>query len=249
MAKDVQTLLVVWQNARTRLYYHIGNLSFYNKTYEFTYTAYGTGHGKIKDALNNGYYVHPAFPDINKVYRSDKLFAAFDRRLPSKDRSDFKAILFDLGLNVNSTKMDLLRETRGRLANDTYSFEQPLRVKGDGKLHSSFFVHGMRHRELPDNWSDWVALQDSVKLIQEPTNIHDPNAVAVYTYSGRHLGYVPGFYSKAIYSLLEYDANPNVKVIYKNEKSTPHWWLKLYFECEIPPVEAMQSSEVLSLIK
>lgn len=42
-------------------------------------------------------------------------------------------ILNDLGLNEESSKMEILRATRGRLAADTYSFEQPLRREKDGK--------------------------------------------------------------------------------------------------------------------
>ncbi len=78
------------------------------------------------DALKNGYIIHPAFPKIDKVYQSNILFPAFDRRIPSSDRADYKAILTDLGLDESASKMDILRETRGRSASDTYSFEQPL---------------------------------------------------------------------------------------------------------------------------
>jgi hypothetical protein len=44
-------------------------------------------------------------------------------RLPSPNRADFTENLKDLGLDENCTKMELLEVTRGRLANDTYSFE------------------------------------------------------------------------------------------------------------------------------
>jgi hypothetical protein len=57
--------------------------------------------------------LHPAFPVVEKDYRSKSLFSAFDRL-------DFKAILFGLGLDENSTKMDLLQQTRRCLASDTY---------------------------------------------------------------------------------------------------------------------------------
>ena len=140
--------------------------------------------------------------------------------------------------------MDLLQQTRGRLANDTYSFEQPLRLGKDKKLRSSFFVHGMRHRNLPKEWHTWLNKSDTLKLVTEPTNEHDPNAVGVYTHSGKHLGYVPNFYSKAIFSLLENGANPIVRVVYLNEKSTPHWWLKVDFECEIPSLQGTTSDEL-----
>jgi hypothetical protein len=153
---DVKTLLVVWQNKKNRLYYHIGTLSYYNDQYEFVYTYSDKGERKLRDALKNGYMYHPVFPQPDKTYRSKTLFPAFDRRLPSVDRSDFQAILSDLGLNENATKMDLLQQTRGRLASDSYSFEQPLCVEEDRKLYSSFFVHGMRHRNLPEQWYTWL---------------------------------------------------------------------------------------------
>lgn len=238
----VQTLLVVWQNKKSRLFYHIGTLSHFDDHYEFSYT--GTGQRKLKDALDNDYMMHPAFPFGDKIYRSKHLFPAFDRRLPSIDRSDFKAILADLGLDEHSSKMDLLQQTRGRLASDTYSFEQPLRIEKDRKLHSGFFVHGMRHRELPKEWPTWLAIKSPLKLVQEPTNPADPNAVGVYTMGGTHLGYVPAFYSKAIYSLLENEAKPLVRVSYINEKSTPHWWLKVDFECEVPSFQITTADEL-----
>ncbi|MED0665940.1 HIRAN domain-containing protein [Bacillus badius] len=241
---NVHTLLVVWQDKESRLYYHIGTLSYYNNQYEFIYTHAEPGQRKLGDALKCGYMIHPAFPNINKVYQSKTLFPAFDRRIPSPDRSDFKAILADLGLDEHASKMDILRETRGRSASDTYSFEQPLRVGEDGKLHSSFFVHGMRHQNLPDHWPSWLTKDSSLKLIQEPTNDHDPNAVGIYTYGGRQLGYVPNFYSKAIFSLLESGATPLVRVVYINEKSTPHWWVKVDFECGVPALQDIHSDEL-----
>src|SRR5699024_8707506 len=160
-----------------------------------------SGNRKLGDALEQGYMVHPAFPQTHKAYRSKKLFTAFDRRIPSSDRHDFEEILKDLGLDEEPSKMEILRATRGRLAADTYSFEQPRRLAKDGKLRSSFFVHGMRHQNLPDDWFTCLTEGNTVKLIQEPTNPHDANAVAVYTQDDKKLGYVPNFYSQAVFSL------------------------------------------------
>lgn len=245
----VQTLLVVWQDESSRLYYHIGTLSYYDEQYEFAYTSAQTGQRKLGDALAHGYMIHPAFPKTDKVYRSKTLFPAFDRRIPSADRSDFLAILSDLGLNENATKMDILRETRGRLASDTYSFEQPLRLDEDGKLRSSFFIHGMRHQNLPDGWESWITKHSQLKLMQERTNDYDPNAVAIYTRGGNRLGYVPIFYSQAVFSLIENGSSPVVRVSYLNEKSHPHWWVKVNFECEIPLEQDVQSEKLTPVMQ
>lgn len=130
--------------------------------------------------------------------------------------------------------MELLQETRGRLANDTYSFEQPLKVQKDEKVHSSFYIHGMRHRNLPDDWPNWVQVGEKVILKREANHPVDPNAVAIYSKNGKHLGYVPGFYATGVAGLLDNGGEPNVVVHSVNPDSTPHWWVKLNFECELP---------------
>lgn len=241
----VKTLLVVWQDVVSRTYYNIGTLSHYNGYYEFTYVS----KNKLMGALEQGYMLHPAFPVIEKTYRAKTLFPAFDRRIPSSDRADFKAILADLNLEEDASKMEILGTTRGRLASDSYSFEQPLRKEEDGKLHSSFFIHGMRHQELPDEWASWVTEGSLLKVMREPTNPHDSNAVEIYTIGGTKLGYVPGFYSQAIASLIKYGASPIIRVTHVNEKSHPHWWVKVSFESEIPLEQGMDSPELLSVLE
>lgn len=243
----VKTLIVVWQDEDSRLYYHIGTLSHYNDHYEFEYTSTKLGNRKLGDAIEHGYMIHPAFPYTNKIYYSKTLFPAFDRRIPSSDRDDYYAILADLGLNENASKMDILQATRGRLASDTYSFEQPLRLEEDGKIHSSFFIHGMRHQNLPIEWSSWIKEYSQLKLVQEPTNIYDSYAVAIYTENEKKLGYIPNFYSQAIFSLIENGALPLVYVTYLNEKSHPHWWVKVKFECTVSLEQEIQLKELISL--
>lgn len=243
----VQTLLVVWQDENSRSYYHIGTLSYFNGFYEFTYTA-KDGQKKLGDALKNGYMIHPAFPDITKTYRSKKMFAAFDRRIPFTDRKDYSDILADLGLDESASKMDILRATRGRLAGDAYSFEQPLRMDHNNNLSSSFYIHGMRHRDLPTEWSSWMKKHSALNLVQEPDNEYDRYAVAVYTKAGKHLGYIPAFYSNAVFSLIQNGLSPIIRVVYVNEKSHPHWWVQVKFECEIPLEQESQTEELFAVI-
>lgn len=233
----VRSLWLVWQDPKNRLYYHVGTLSYFNGHYEFNYTHATDELMKLSEAQSNGYMLHPAFPDPNKVYVSNCLFAAFDRRLPSPDRKDFPAIVRDLGLAENCSKMDLLEATRGRLANDTYSFERPLRVEDDGKLHTTFFIHGMRHRQLPESWPTWLQVGSAVKLRCEGDNKIDPYAVGIYTLNDTHIGYAPRFYSKSLSALLKDGIKPHAIVTYLNEKSSPHWWVMIKYESELFDLE------------
>lgn len=244
---NVETLLVVWQDEVSRSYYHIGTLSYYNGLYNFSYTSMDDKKG-LGEALKNGYMIHPTFPDITKPYYSKKLFSAFDRRIPSSDRKDFHEILKDLGLDENASKMAILRATRGRLAGDTYSFEQPLNLGNDHHLRSNFFIHGMRHQELPDDWSTWIEGQNSLELVQEPENEVDPFAVAIYTKDGKRIGYIPTFYSNDIFSLIEKGLSPTLRVVYLNEKSHPHWWIQVEFDCKIPVQQHIVTKEMLAVV-
>ncbi|WP_040226901.1 HIRAN domain-containing protein [Bhargavaea cecembensis] len=240
---EVRTLLVVWQNKETRLFYHIGTLSNFDDHFEFEYTQNVNRPRKLRDALQNGYMLHPAFPQIDKKYISPQLFPAFDRRIPSADRVDYVTILNDLRLNQNADRMDILRETRGRLANDTYSFEQPLRIGVDGKIRSQFYIHGMRHRKLPGNWGDILRKNKSLRLVPEEDNTADEFAVAVYT-EDIHIGYVPNFYSQAVSSLIHNGAKSQMKVVSVKEKSTPHWWVKVEFESSVPDLDVYDSEDL-----
>lgn len=239
-----QSLWLVWQNSTTRLNYHVATLSFVNNKYEFSYTWQSEGGQKVGEALENGYMLHPSFPELKKKYVSEKLFAAFDRRLPSDIRSDYKQILEELHLTKKCTKMELLEQTRGKLSNDTYSFEKPLKLI-DGKLVTTFFVNGMRHQQnLPNNWKEIIETTNIITLKLEPENPIDNNAVAVYTGTGIKLGLVPRFYATAISALIKRDLTPVIKMNYINESATPDWWLKVDFESKVDMISSRELKEM-----
>lgn len=232
-----KSLWLVWQSTKTRLFYHVGTLSFYNDKYTFSYTYQSDSPQKVKDALRNGYMLHPSFQDLTKEYISTNLFSAFKRRLPSEIRVDFNNILENLHLNMDYSDMDLLERTRGKLGNDQYSFEKPLKVK-EGKISSSFFINGMRYqKDLPEKWYEILEASNTVDLKLEPENPVDENAVAIYTTQKNKLGYIPRFYATGISALLTYGLQPVVKVNYVNEKASSDWWVKLDFECCLQDIE------------
>src|SRR5215471_5193681 len=71
----------------------------------------------------------------------------------------------------------------------------------------TFSVAGMNYRVTP---STQVALSENapimVKLVREPENTHDPNAIAVYleTYrKGMHIGFVPRQIAESLAPLMD----------------------------------------------
>lgn len=231
--KTIKSLLVLWKNSTNNLYYHVGTLYFDGALYTFHYTLEQDTHRKVGDALRNGYRLHPAFPILETVYKSKNLFSAFDRRIPSSDRVDYKDILINLGLSEQADRMDILCETRGMLAGDSYSFEQPIRLYEDRHLMTSFYINGMRHRKLPSSWP--LILQNDKKLnfIIEEENPGDPNAVRIETSGGLHLGYVPSVYAKAIKSLIQQNIQLSISIKGVRPESAPQWWVSLTIEADL----------------
>ena len=85
-------LLLVWKEPKTRRCYTIGELSK-NGQFEF---SYGYEVGK---AIEAGFELLIAFPDIEKVYKNEKLFSVFSSRLPDPKRKGIDAILEKYGLS------------------------------------------------------------------------------------------------------------------------------------------------------
>lgn len=115
-------LCLLWQNARTSQWYHIGDLVLRDTSvYAFTYNISDEDNG-LYAALKDGYHLHPTFPEIGKGYESNFLFSTFARRLPDRSRKDYAPILAELGITQESTDFDLLAATGGRLNSDSYEF-------------------------------------------------------------------------------------------------------------------------------
>ncbi|MBB5172436.1 HIRAN domain-containing protein [Texcoconibacillus texcoconensis] len=226
------SLLVVWKNKKDSLSYHIGTLSYGSEKYTFEYTHYQGGLRKVREALRNGYHLHPAFPYLEKTYESADLFSAFDRRIPDESRIGYEDILIELGLSNEADRMDLLSETRGQISADSYSFEEPLRLEGN-QLHSHFYVNGMRHQGLPSNWTELVSVGDDVETELEEDNVYDPYAVKVKTNEGVQLGYVPSIYAQAVHALLKRNVPVHLKVKQIKSHLAPQWWLRVELNCRL----------------
>lgn len=189
-------LWLIWKDSETRRRYKIANLIYEKEQYIFKYT-----NPELEDAKKVGFDYFPGFENINKEYKSDELFANIATRLPNKNRPDYLEILNTYGLEKDSSKLDILVATKGRLITDNYEF-----VMAFDSKKIEFDVAGTRHCEDVKNCLNLLNINDKLQLELEPTNLYDEYAIKViFAKNGNcyHLGYVPRYYSKQLTELLK----------------------------------------------
>lgn len=108
---------LIWQHPKSRIKYKIGILTYDGKEYIFKYV-----NPELEDALKVGFDYFPEFEEADKQYQSSELFANIETRLPNLSRPDYLEILNAYGLEKKSTKLEILKATKGRLITDNYEF-------------------------------------------------------------------------------------------------------------------------------
>lgn len=147
--------------------------------------------------VKEGFRLHPAFPDKDRVYESKELFSAFTGRLPDRRRKDFKKIIARYNLREDCTDYELLRESAGKLATDNFEFAPAITPGKDGTIDIEFFVAGWRYYDGPEHINS-ICVGQELKFKLEPDNQWDANAILIIHPKGFVLGYVPAFYSSCL---------------------------------------------------
>jgi len=105
---------------------------------------------------------------------------------------------------------------------ETYPMQRPLALStGSSRRHLVIQrspITGFRHHEAP---SIWAALQPRVPvtLVREPSNRHDPDAVALY-WKGRKLGYLPRRENFVVARLLQGERRLSARIRHLRPKAT-----------------------------
>ena len=187
---------LIWKHPESRQRYKVGSLEFDNNIYTFRYV-----NPELEDALKVGFRFFPGFEDIKKVYKSSEMFANIETRLPNAGRADYLEILNLYNLGKDSSKLEILKATRGRLLTDNYEF-----VPAFDSSRVEFDVAGTRYCADVKKCENLLDVNDKLTLELELNNEFDPNAIKViYAKDGTnyHLGYVPRCYSSYLTELLE----------------------------------------------
>lgn len=199
-------LWLIWKEPIKRKRYTIGELSYEKKNkYHFKYI-----NPELNDAIKEGFTYFPGFNDLNKLYESDKLFANIDTRLPNSTRPDYLEILNSHGLKIESSKMEILKKTRGRLLTDNFEF-----VPVFDKSKIEFEVAGTRYHLLDQNIKQNMKINDDLELKEEAENKQDKYAIQVlYKFNNKKyiIGYVPRYYSKQLSELLKNKIKYSAKI-------------------------------------
>jgi len=208
-------LLLIWKEPKTRRRYVVGELSK-NGQFEFSYSY------EVQEAIEVGFELLIAFPDIDKVYRNDNLFSVFASRLPDPKRKGIEAILEKYGL-AEYNAYTLLKNSGARLPIDKLEFIDPIFDFESGEIVRCFFLAGPRYYlgcdgDVCEKSID-VKLQDELRLMLEPENEYDAHAIKVMNTTDALLGYLPRYYSKGISQLIEKKAMIICTVIEINKDS------------------------------
>lgn len=171
----------------------IGCLEFEAPVYRFYYT---------RGAENPDFTPLWGMDDLNQVYESTELFPVFDNRLLKKSRAEYLDFLQWSGF-AHETPPDpiaILAVSEGRRQTDRIEVFPCPNPDVEGCFLNRFFLHGI-------SWLDSKSVDrvnrlepdETLKLMPDPQNDHDPHAVAVRCVEDRaFVGYVPRYLARDI---------------------------------------------------
>ncbi|MEG1363539.1 MAG: hypothetical protein RSC92_03830 [Clostridia bacterium] len=115
MKKD--TLYLVWKDQYNNKY-KVGELYKEDNQFFFKYLL-----DTVKIAMENGFRLLIAFPQLNAIYYNSHLFPAFSTRVPDKRRPEIDKILSTYNMDKYD-EFELLKRSKGKTPIDDYEFEQ-----------------------------------------------------------------------------------------------------------------------------
>jgi hypothetical protein len=151
----------------------------------------GRGLDRLKVA---GFVGYPAFPfEAGRWFDTD-ILKTFLRRLPPISRGDFNQYQDYFSIRPGSSLSGpvLLALTEARLPSDGFSIVDPLDPEA-AECDSVFEIAGYRYEGAGRD----LEVGDDLTLKPDPSNAHDPNAVAVYSGSDR-VGFVNRIQAPAV---------------------------------------------------
>ena len=216
---STNSLWLVWRDWSNKDKYLIGELTYDNNIYKFKYFP-----DELKEAQKLNFRCYFGFNDLDKVYESKDLFFNIKVRLPNPKRPDYLDILNNFDLNCNSTEMEILEKTGGRLLTDSFEF-----VPSFNKNETVEFEVINTNSFIDSNLKDMV-VDDNLEFEIEDQNNYSIKVNYLKAKDKYQVGYVPRFYSKEIIKLLNMNIPYSLKIariIFDNKIGVEHTIIKV----------------------
>lgn len=180
-ARVTGRLLVTVQVPKTRSYRPMGFLDCEPSSYRFTY---------LRSVYRRETF--RALPGIgpDRIVESPTLFPLFADRIMSPRRPDQPQTLGALGLTPDAAPFEVLARSGGRRVGDLLELVEVPVPDEAGRIELTFLVHGVRHLGVQAAEAiDRLQRGDALRLVHDPANPADPQAIAVE--ESVRLGFVP----------------------------------------------------------
>ena len=188
-----RTLFLSWQDkADSREWFPVGRLDAdaERSEYRFRYTG-----GAKRAQQQRGFPLVADFPDLERDYRAERLWAMFRNRVIAPGRPDFEEYLHNLDLErTQSDPIEILSANGGRRETDAYEVFPKIIRRPDGTFSCRFFLHGWRYvSQQAQSRLSSLNPGDELSIALELTNPVTQIAVQVQTRDYSVLGWTPRY--------------------------------------------------------
>jgi hypothetical protein len=210
---------VAWRNTTRGLIAAVGVLDHDDMGYRFEYLR---GVDQIP-----GFRRFLGFPDVQRIYESQRLWPLFDLRVMDRKRPDYEGYLARLGLPPNASRLDVLSRSGGEQKGDSIYLAEEPQVADDGQTEATFLVRGASYATREHSSAEIASLlRPGDRLIMESDreNPANPDAILLASESGAPVGWVPDLlisYADAVRS-----GGGQVTIVQNNGPDSP-WHLRL----------------------
>ena len=191
-------LYLAWQHRSSRRWFPVGRLIRHDSStgaFEFSYIQ------GAKEAEESGFRTIPAFPNLERRYRSSELFPTFRNRVMNTRRVDRPVYLRQLGLDADDCdELTELSVSGGRSYTDSFEVFPPIEPDPDGGFRTQLMLHGLRHTN-PHAIEAVQSLQpgNELRVAVELNNPVATHAILVYTQDYYVLGWLPRYVAEGIH--------------------------------------------------
>ncbi len=239
----MKKVFLAWQDAETRRWFPVGQLSHEQDDFRFVYTKGAESSERFSP--------FGRMTDLHAVYVAKELFPLFANRLLPKSRPEYRDFLSWLGVDGESDDaLDLLSRSGGIRATDTLQIFACPEPTPENTYVVEFFSHGIRH--LPEETRERIKrLQPDERLclMQDIQNPYDAMALMLRTCDPVYnVGYCPRFYSAEFSKLIELVGRDKVEVTVSgvNPSAPPQFRLRCRLSDPWPPGFAACAQDVFA---